>query len=99
MSKDDLKAAINQAIRKHPLCPHVKRLSLFGSRLRGEERPDSDVDLLLEYQGNLSLFDLIRMQQDLEKILGKSVDLVTEPGLSKYIRKQVLASAEIVYEG
>lgn len=99
MKKSELKAAIAHVMRQHPLRPHVKRLSLFGSRLRGEERPDSDIDLILEYQGNLSLFDLIGMQQDMERMLGQRVDLVTESGLSKYIRKKVLASAETVYEG
>ena len=99
MQKDALKAAIAKAIRKHPLRHHVKRISLFGSRVHGEEKRGSDVDLILEYRGEFSLLDLIGMQNDLERILKARVDLITKDGLSKYIRKRVIASAEMVYEG
>jgi predicted nucleotidyltransferase len=65
----------------------------FGSRVRGDARPDSDLDLLVRMDPGRSLLDLIAFQQDLEDLLHCQVDVVTENGLSPYIRDQVLAKA------
>jgi predicted nucleotidyltransferase len=66
---------------------------VFGSRARGDFRPNSDLDLLVRLEPKRSLFDLIAIQQDLEDLLGCKVDVVTENGLSPYIRERVLAEA------
>jgi len=65
----------------------------FGSRARGDARPDSDLDLLVKMDPGRSLLDLIALQQDLEDLLHCRVDVVTENGLSPYIRDRVLAEA------
>lgn len=69
----------------------VIRSSLFGSYVRGEERPDSDMDLLIEFPKGKSLFDLVRLQRKLEEVIGKKVDLATyksvSPLLQKYIQR------------
>ena len=65
----------------------------FGSRVRGDARPDSDLDLLVTMDPGRSLLDLIAIQQDLEDLLHCKVDVVTENGLSPYIRDRVLAEA------
>ena len=77
----------------------MRRLSLFGSRQRGESRKGSDIDLLVEFAVPVGLFELVRLQQHLEQCLGLPVDLVTPNALSKYIRSDVLSSAEMVYGG
>jgi predicted nucleotidyltransferase len=69
---------------------HVR---IFGSVARGEARPDSDLDLLIDLEPGRSLFDIIGIKQDLEELLGRRVDVVTIPGLSPYIRDDVLREA------
>lgn len=66
---------------------------LFGSAARGEADPDSDVDLLVDLEPGRSLLDLGGMLMDVQELLGRSVDVVTEAGLRRRIREQVLREA------
>ena len=66
---------------------------VFGSRARGEARPDSDLDVLVTLIPGHSLLDLVAIKQDLEDLLGCAVDVVTEAAISPYIRDQVLKEA------
>lgn len=78
----------------------ILRLSLFGSTLKGTNHPESDIDLLVEFEGEAkpSLLDLARMEMELSKLLGgKKVDLRTPADLSRYFRDQVLREAEVQY--
>ena len=63
---------------------------LFGSYARGEEQPSSDIDLLVKMESGRSLLDIIAIKQEVEDLLGKKVDVVTEAALSPYIRDEVL---------
>ena len=87
--------ALREFCRHH----HVRRLSLFGSRLKGTQRPDSDVDLLVEFEPEHtpSLFDMVRMQAQLSAMLGQTVDLRTAGDLSRYFRQEVIESAQVQY--
>lgn len=69
---------------------HVR---VFGSVARGEATPVSDVDLLVELEPGRSLLDHIALQQDLEDLLGRKVDVLTENALHWYVRDRVLAEA------
>lgn len=78
----------------------VKQLALFGSVLRDDFRSDSDVDVLVSFEPNadISLFDMGAMQQELEGMFGRHVDLVEEAGLrNPFRRSSILNSREIVY--
>ena len=81
----------------------IKELSLFGSVLRDDFRPDSDVDVLVGFdpEARHTLFDLARMQEELQEILGRNVDLVSRRGIEmsrNYIRRRaILNSVEVVY--
>jgi hypothetical protein len=81
----------------------IRELALFGSVLREDFRPDSDVDILVEFEpeAHHGLFALARMQSELEEILGRGVDLVERSAIENsrnYIRrKAILSSAETVY--
>jgi predicted nucleotidyltransferase len=66
---------------------------LFGSAARGEARPDSDIDVLVEFESGRTLLDRIGMIQDLEDLLGRKVDVVTEKALHHLIRQQVIQQA------
>ncbi|MFP4579198.1 MAG: nucleotidyltransferase family protein [Candidatus Sumerlaeia bacterium] len=82
---------------------NVSNLSLFGSALRDDFREDSDIDLLVAFSEDAdpSLFDLARMQRELQDIFGRKVDLVSRRGLESsrnYLRRDaILDSAETVY--
>ena len=71
----------------------ARNLRVFGSVARGEARPESDVDFLVELESGHSLFDLGGLLMDLQDLLGRSVDVVTEKGLHWYIRDRVLKEA------
>ena len=81
----------------------LKEFALFGSVLRDDFRPDSDVDVLVTFDASArpSLFDLGEMQQELEEFFGRPVDLIersaVEQGLNWYRRRAILNSAEVVY--
>ena len=66
---------------------------IFGSAVREEEVPESDIDLLVELEPERSLFDLGGLQDELQSLLGCEVDIVTEKGLHWYIRDQVINEA------
>jgi predicted nucleotidyltransferase len=68
----------------------VKTLALFGSVARGEARPDSDVDLLVEFDRPVGLFGLVALQQRLEQLLGCPVDIGTPDSLKAPIRARVM---------
>ena len=76
----------------------VLRSSLFGSVVRGESRPDSDIDMLVELPSGKTLFDLIDLQDQLEKILGKKVDIGTYRSIKKIVRDQILKEQVLIYE-
>lgn len=69
------------------------KLSVFGSMARGEESPESDVDIIVEMEKGSSLLDIIAIKQDIEELLGRKVDIVTEASISPYIRNTVLKEA------
>ena len=79
---------------------HIKRLSVFGSALRGELRPDSDFDLLVEFEPGHTpgLFAIIRMEMELTEALGKKTDMRTPEDLSEYFRDEVIENAELQYQ-
>ncbi|MCD4686264.1 MAG: nucleotidyltransferase family protein [Anaerolineae bacterium] len=78
----------------------IRRLALFGSVLRDDFGPDSDVDMLVEFEAGavVGLFDIARMERELSEFVGRKVDLRTPGDLSQYFRQQVLDSAEVQYE-
>jgi predicted nucleotidyltransferase len=69
----------------------ARSIRVFGSRARGEARPDSDLDLLVQLEDGRSLLDIVAMKQDLEDLLGCQVDVVTEASVSPYLRSEVIA--------
>ena len=78
---------------------HIRKLSLFGSVLRNDFKPDSDIDVLVEFeQGRVPGFGIVTMEDELTKIMGRKVDLRTPSDLSKYFREQVVRDARVQYE-
>lgn len=69
---------------------------IFGSAVRGEAGPDSDVDFLVNLEKGRSLLDLAGLLMDLQDLLGREVDVVTEPSLHWYIREKVIEAAQLL---
>lgn len=78
---------------------HIRKFAIFGSFLRDDFRPDSDVDVLVEFEpGHIPGFiRLARLERELSDIIGRKVDLRTPEDLSRYFRDQVIAEAEVLY--
>lgn len=90
--------ALARLCRRH----HITRLSLFGSVLKGDDRPDSDVDLLVEFEPGQEpgLLGLAAIEAELAALLGgRRVDLRTAQDLSRHFRAEVTAMAELQYAG
>ncbi len=90
---------IQDILRKNKASLHlqygVSRVGLFGSLVRGEATRSSDVDILVEFDRNISLFDFIQLEDDLRQLLGRKVDLVEKDALKPIIGQYILK--EVVY--
>ncbi len=91
MPQDQLEAFC----RRH----HIRRLALFGSVLRDDFSPDSDVDVLVEFEpGHVPGLAFFDMEAELAQLIGRKVDLNTPQFLSRYFRDTVLGEAEVLYD-
>lgn len=79
---------------------HIKKLALFGSVLREDFGPESDVDVLVEFapEARIGLISLAGIEEDLSRLLGRKADLNTPGFLSPYFRDEVLSQAEVLYD-
>ena len=79
---------------------HIRKLSVFGSAARGQSGPDSDIDLLVEFEEGRTpgLFSIVRMEMELAEALGRKVDLRTPEDLSQYFRDEVVRNAKLQYQ-
>lgn len=68
----------------------ARNVRLFGSVVRGAERSDSDIDVLVSMDSGRSLLDLVALCEDLEELLGRKVDVVSDDGISPYLRAQIV---------
>jgi uncharacterized protein len=85
---------ITDFCRRH----HIRRLAFFGSVLRHDFGPESDVDVLVEFEpGHVPGLAFLSMEEELSRILGRKVDLNTPGFLSPYFRDRVLSEAEVQY--
>jgi uncharacterized protein len=88
--------ALDDFCRRHS----IRRLALFGSVLRQDFRPDSDVDVLVDFEKAhvVGLIRLAGIERELSEMLGRKADLRTPADLSRYFRDEVVRTAEVLYE-
>lgn len=76
----------------------VKKAAVFGSFARGQEKKNSDIDMLIEFKGKKTLIDLVRLKFELEKKIGKKIDLLTYKSLHPLIKDIIIKEQKIFYE-
>ena len=89
---------LEKRLRQLCLDARIERLGVFGSVARGDTNADSDIDLLASFKDPIGLFQLIDLEERMEKILGRPVDLGTEASLHPLIRDDVYRDLTIIYE-
>lgn len=87
---------LREFCQRHP----ILKLSLFGSVLRDDFGPESDVDILVEFEpdAHVNFYDMVTMEMELTEMIGRKVDFRTPQELSRYFRQKVLDTAEVLYE-
>ena len=86
-----IKEKISPILKKYG----VKSAGVFGSIARGEDKPASDIDMVVSIEKKISVYEFISLKHELEDILGREVDLVSEDAINKYIRPYI--EKDIVY--
>ena len=76
----------------------TRKVSLFGSFVRGEAGPDSDVDLIVEFLEPTGFLALVKLERELSEALGRPVDLLTEKAISPHLRERILNEQRVIYE-
>jgi hypothetical protein len=92
MSLDELRSQ-RREILELAIRHGATNVRVFGSTVRGEALPESDIDLLVDVEPGRTLLDVIAFEQDLEELLGHSVEVLTDAGLSPYLQERILAEA------
>lgn len=76
----------------------IERLRMFGSAVRGDDGPESDVDLLVDFSEPVGFFELIRAEDQLATLLQRPVELLTEGSISRFMREEVMESAKVIFD-
>lgn len=93
MEKKKIYSAIIKKLKTHD----IKSISVFGSYARNEEHKGSDIDLIVEFNEVKSLLELVGIEQDLEEITGKKIDLLTKKAISPYLIDQIKREMVKIY--
>jgi predicted nucleotidyltransferase len=94
VNKENLFKNIISLIKKHG----AKKIAVFGSYARGEAKPKSDIDILVEFSERKSLLELVGIEQELSDTLGIKVDLLTEKSISPYLIGRIKKEMKVIYE-
>jgi len=95
LSRDKLegiKDIIIKVLKKH----NVKKAAIFGSVARGEATEESDIDIVIEFEGRKSLLDLVDLKLELQELLGKKVDVITYNSINPLLKEQILNEQKIL---
>jgi len=93
MKRDRILEKIAQALKEQG----ATKVAIFGSYARGEERPESDIDVIVEFSERKSLLELVKIERELYETLGIKVDLLTEKSISPYLIDIVRQEMEVIY--
>ncbi len=93
MNREELFKKIAQLLKNQG----ARKIAVFGSYVRGEEKPGSDIDIIVEFSERKSLLELVRIERELSEVLGIKVDLLTEKSISPYLIDTIRKEMEIIY--
>ena len=94
MSHEEIETTVVSILGKYG----ARKIGVFGSYARGEERPDSDLDLLVDFRDRKSLLALVRIERELSENLGIKVDLLTEQAISPYLIDRIKSELKVIYQ-
>ncbi len=93
MNREEIFKKIVQVLKNQ----RAKKIAIFGSYIRGEEKPGSDIDIIIEFSERKSLLELVGIEQELSDVLGVKVDLLTEKFISPYLIDRIKEEMEVIY--
>lgn len=93
LNKEEIFEKIAQVLKNKG----ARKIAIFGSYARNEQKPGSDIDIIVEFSGRKSLLDLVRIERELSEILGIRVDLLTEKSISPYLIDSIKKEMESIY--
>ena len=93
MNREEIFKKIVQVLKNQ----RAKKIAIFGSYMRGEEKPGSDIDIIIEFSERKSLLELVGIEQELSDVLGVKVDLLTEKFISPYLIDRIKEEMEVIY--
>jgi len=93
INREEIFEKIAQALKNQG----ARKIAVFGSCVRGEEKPGSDIDILVEFSGRKSLLELVKIERELSEVLGIKVDLLTEKSISPYLIDTIKKEMEVIY--
>jgi len=96
MTQEKIREKIHEQLPLLKAKYHVKRIGIFGSFVRGEQRKGSDVDLLVEFDTPVGFFEFIRLENLLSRALRKKVDLVSKKAIKPTVKKEVFKEVQYV---
>jgi Predicted nucleotidyltransferases len=94
MNREEIFKKIAQLLKNQG----ARKIAVFGSYVRGEEKPGSDIDIIVEFSERKSLLELVRIEREVSEVLGIKVDLLTEKSISPYLIDTIRKEMEIIYE-
>lgn len=90
---EDIRKKIIEILKKH----RAKKISIFGSYIRGDAKPESDLDVIVEFNEPKGLIKFVGIENELSEILGIKVDLLTESAISLYLINDIKKEAIVIY--
>lgn len=93
MSKEEIFEKIARLLKNRG----VRKVAVFGSYVREEEKPESDIDIIVEFSERKSLLELVKIERELSEVLGIKVDLLTEKSISPYLIDTIKREMRVIY--
>lgn len=93
MTKEDIYKKIVHVLKGHG----ARKVAVFGSYIRGDEEPGSDIDIIVDFSQRTSLLKMVRIERELSELLGKKVDLLTERSISPYLIDAIKKQMMVLY--
>lgn len=93
MNRKEIFEKIGQVLKNQG----ARKVAVFGSYVRGEENPESDIDIIVDFTERKSLLELVKIERELSEALGIKVDLLTEKSISPYLIDTIKEEMEVIY--